>query len=213
MKVYHASSEVMKVPVIEDGFLGKGFYVSTSEVPTGRKAALIGGVLNQYKFLQEDLNVLALHQYDTMTRLSVLLHHWKFVENFKWTPELEWIYNEKYIDVSEYDYVTCDSLGDSSIRCLKEFLKGNASLLYLDRALHTLDGDARGCIKSQKALDQVIFLGSNENPDFGYPEGLLEHENSIARKMWKELIISDTSKWWNRESPRLRELMVKEVVA
>lgn len=176
--IYHGSNKVIDKPYYRGGKkendYGHGFYC-TANIELAKEWACsnkdIDGYVNKYSFDTSDLKVLDLtsKKYSILNWIAILLKHRTFdVSNEFAKQAKEYLLNNFYIDVEQYDFIIGYRADDSYFSFAKDFVNNSISIQQLSKAMVLGDLGKQVVIISQKAYDKLIFDGYEVVNEFSY---------------------------------------------
>ena len=169
MVIFHGSSKIIKNPKYgygnEKNDYGLGFYC-TRNIELAKEWACISqninGYANKYEINLEDYKILDLtdKKYHILNWLAILL---KFRTFDVYSPisieAKEYILNNFYIDVEEYDIIIGYRADDSYFSFAKDFLSNTISIQKLSKAMQLGNLGTQVVLKSLKAFEKIKFIG------------------------------------------------------
>ena len=168
MIIYHGSKDIIEKPEFGKGNerndYGLGFYC-TENVELAKEWACsnneTSGYANQYEIDLCDYKVLDLRdeKYSILNWMAILLKFRTFdVNNPISVQAKEYILENFYVDVEEYDVIIGYRADDSYFSFAKDFINNTISTQQLAEAMRLGDLGTQIVLKSKKAFDTVKFL-------------------------------------------------------
>lgn len=169
MIVYHGSKDIILKPIYGKGNIrndyGLGFYL-TENLELAKEWAcsnsITNGFANKYEIDLSRLKVLDLtdKKYSILNWLAILLKFRTFDLNNPISREAkEYIIDNFYIDVEEYDIIIGYRADDSYFTFARDFINNTISYKQLNEALYLGKLGIQIVLKSKKAFDSISFLG------------------------------------------------------
>lgn len=168
MTLYHGSENIMEAPEFGKGArnndYGKGFYC-TENIELAREWACAknkSGYVNVYEFDLTGLKVLNLNdgQYHILNWLAILADNRTYWQRGSIAEEAkEYIKTHFLLDVSPYDVIIGYRADDSYFSFAQDFVSGLISLQKLSEAMHLGKLVEQIVLKSEKAFQQLNFIG------------------------------------------------------
>lgn len=175
--LYHGSSEIVRKPLYGTGRMhndyGQGFYC-TESLELAKEWACTensNGYANEYELITDNLKILNLsdEKYNILHWLALLLDN-RIIKVT--TPimknSIEWLINNYYINVSEYDVIIGYRADDSYFAFARAFINNQISLKQLSYAMHLGKLGEQVVIKSEKAFDCIRFVDCFEADNLEY---------------------------------------------
>lgn len=169
MKVYHGSEKIIKSPVLGYGNTrndyGRGFYCTESCELSKEWACKnnTDGFANQYSLDWSDLNVLNLNskEYNILNWLALLTKNRTYWQRNSIAEDAKTFLRDNYlIDITDYDVIVGYRADDSYFSFAQDFIMGTISLQKLSRAMRLGKLGEQIVLKSQRAFEQLEYLGS-----------------------------------------------------
>ena len=169
MKLYHGSKLIVKNPTSagskSDNDYGSAFYC-TLDVASAHEWACRSksvGYVNEYELKINGLKILDLtdkDKYLVLNWVAILLHFRNLDNSFvrSFNKRLEYIENNYYIDVKEYDLVIGYRADDAYFRFPLEFVRGNITLSQLERSFKLGELSIQYVITSDKGISNLKFI-------------------------------------------------------
>lgn len=171
MKLYHGSKLRIEKPRYqgskEENDYGPAFYL-TKDIKSAHEWACRNnsvGIINQYELNIQELKILDLtdkKHFSVFNWLAILLHFrtldTSFINPFK--VRLQYIEENYYIDVSNYDLIIGFRADDAYFRFPLDFVRGNLTLEQLEQSFNLGNLGIQYVIISQKGINQLSFIGS-----------------------------------------------------
>ncbi len=167
MILYHGSAEIVEKPVWGKGKIyndyGRGFYC-TEHLEVAREWACTDdkdGYVNQYELTMKNLKILNLSEgkYTILHWLTLLVIHRKIRLT---TPlmkrSVEWLQQNFFIDVNEYDVIIGYRADDSYFSFARAFLNNEISLEQLSYAMKLGKLGEQVVIKSVRGFEALRYL-------------------------------------------------------
>ena len=168
MIIYHGSKDIIEKPEFGKGNerndYGLGFYC-TENVELAKEWACsnneTNGYANQYEIDLSDYKVLDLRDenYSILNWMALLLKFRTFDVNIPISAQAkEYILENFYVDVEEYDVIIGYRADDSYFSFAKDFINNTISVEQLAEAMRLGELGIQIVLKSKKAFDTVKFL-------------------------------------------------------
>lgn len=168
MIIYHGSNDIIEKPEFGKGNkkndYGLGFYC-TENVELAKEWACsnneTNGYANQYEIDLRDYKVLDLREkkYSILNWMALLLRFRTFDVNTPISAQAkEYILENFYIDVEEYDVIIGYRADDSYFSFAKDFINNTISVEQLARAMRLGELGIQIVLKSKKAFDTVKYI-------------------------------------------------------
>ena len=168
MTLYHGSENIIEAPEFGKGArnndYGKGFYC-TENIELAREWACAknkSGYVNVYEFDLTGLKVLNLNdgQYHILNWLAILADNRTYWQRGSIAEEAkEYIKTHFLLDVSPYDVIIGYRADDSYFSFAQDFVSGLISLQKLSEAMRLGKLGEQIVLKSEKAFEQLKFVG------------------------------------------------------
>ena len=167
MIIYHGSKDIIEKPEFGKGNqkndYGLGFYC-TENVELAKEWACsnneTNGYANQYEIDLSDYKVLDLREekYSILNWMALLLKFRTFDVNTPISAQAkEYILENFYVDVEEYDVIIGYRADDSYFSFAKDFINNTISVEQLAEAMHLGELGIQIVLKSKKAFDTVKY--------------------------------------------------------
>lgn len=178
--IYHGSKNIIEKPYYHGGKLqndyGYGFYCTESlelakEWASNNKE--INGYANKYSIDLEGLKILDLsnEKYSILNWMAILLKFRTFdLSNEMSIKAKEYLLNNFYIDVNDYDIVIGYRADDSYFSFAKDFLNNTISVQKLKKAMELGKLGKQVVIISELAFAELKFEGTEEVESLEYYE-------------------------------------------
>ena len=167
MLLYHGSDKIIRAPKIDGGRIhndyGQGFYC-TKHVELAKEWAVSDvkdGFVNSYELDDTNLNIINLNNgdYSILHWLTLLLDNRTLkTSNAIAIDGLEYLKNNYYVDISDYDVVIGYRADDSYFKFARAFLSNSISIAQLEQSMHLGELGLQYFIRSQKAFEQIRFI-------------------------------------------------------
>ncbi|MBQ3166502.1 MAG: DUF3990 domain-containing protein [Clostridia bacterium] len=168
MIIYHGSKDIIKKPEFGKGNqkndYGLGFYC-TENVELAKEWACsnneTNGYANQYEIDLSDYKVLDLREekYSILNWMALLLKFRTFDVNSPISAQAkEYILENFYVDVEEYDVIIGYRADDSYFSFAKDFINNTISVEQLAEAMRLGELGIQIVLKSKKAFDTVKYV-------------------------------------------------------
>lgn len=168
MIVYHGSKDIIEKPEFGKGNVrndyGLGFYC-TESINLAKEWACsnneTNGYANKYELDLNEYNVLDLrkNEYSILNWIAILLKFRTFDVNSPLSLQAkEYILNNFYIDVENYDIIIGYRADDSYFSFAKDFVNNAISVEQLAKAMQLGELGIQIVLKSQKAFDKIKFV-------------------------------------------------------
>lgn len=168
MIIYHGSKNIIKKPEFGKGNqkndYGLGFYC-TENVELAKEWACsnneTNGYANQYDIDLSDYKVLDLREkkYSILNWMALLLKFRTFDVNTPLSAQAkEYILENFYVDVEEYDVIIGYHADDSYFSFAKDFINNTISVEQLAEAMQLGELGIQIVLKSKKAFDTVKYI-------------------------------------------------------
>lgn len=168
MIVYHGSKSIIEKPVFgkgnEKNDYGLGFYCTESEELAKEWACSdneTNGYANKYELDLSDCNVLDLRkeEYSILNWMAVLLKFRTFdVNNPVSVQAKEYLSENFYIDVENYDIIIGYRADDSYFSFAKDFINNTISVRQLEEAMRLGELGTQIVLKSRKAFGALRYI-------------------------------------------------------
>ena len=193
--IYHGSKNIIEKPYFHGGRkendYGYGFYCTESNDLAKEWAASnneSNGFSNKYSIDIEGLRVLNLtsKRYSILNWMAILLNNRTFGLVSDISKEArEYLINNFYVDVEEYDIVIGYRADDSYFSFARDFVNNTISLRQLSRAMELGELGKQFVIVSKKAFDRLVYEGYEVSDRLVYyPKRMARDTN--ARKEYLE---------------------------
>ena len=167
MIIYHGSKDIIEKPEFGKGNqkndYGLGFYC-TENVELAKEWACsnneTNGYANQYEIDLSDYKVLDLREekYSILNWMAILLKFRTFDVNTPISAQAkEYILENFYVDVEEYDVIIGYRADDSYFSFAKDFINNTISVEQLAEAMRLGELGIQIVLKSKKAFDTVKY--------------------------------------------------------
>lgn len=178
--IYHGSKNIIEKPYYHGGKLqndyGYGFYCTESlelakEWASNNKET--NGYANKYSIDLEGLKILDLsnEKYSILNWMAILLKFRTFdLSNEMSIKAKEYLLNNFYIDVNDYDIVIGYRADDSYFSFAKDFLNNTISVQKLKKAMELGKLGKQVVIISELAFTKLKFEGTEEVESLEYYE-------------------------------------------
>lgn len=168
MIIYHGSKDIIEKPEFGKGNkkndYGLGFYC-TENVELAKEWACsnneTNGYANQYEIDLTDYRILDLREekYSILNWMTLLLKFRTFDVNTPISAQAkEYILENFYVDVGEYDVIIGYRADDSYFSFAKDFINNTISVEQLAEAMRLGELGIQIVLKSEKAFDTVKFI-------------------------------------------------------
>ena len=168
MIIYHGSKDIIEKPEFGKGNqkndYGLGFYC-TESVELAKEWACsnneTNGYANQYEIDLSDYKVLDLREekYSILNWMALLLKFRTFDVNTPISAQAkEYILENFYVDVEEYDVIIGYRADDSYFSFAKDFINNTITVEQLAKAMHLGELGIQIVLKSKKAFDTVKYI-------------------------------------------------------
>ena len=168
MIIYHGSKDIIENPEFGKGNkkndYGLGFYC-TENVELAKEWACsnneTNGYANQYEIDLSDYKVLDLREekYSILNWMALLLKFRTFDVNTPISAQAkEYILENFYVDVEEYDVIIGYRADDSYFSFAKDFINNTISVEQLAEAMRLGDLGIQIVLKSKRAFDTVKYI-------------------------------------------------------
>ena len=168
MIIYHGSKDIIEKPEFGKGNkkndYGLGFYC-TENVELAKEWACsnneTNGYANQYEIDLTDYRILDLREekYSILNWMALLLKFRTFDVNTPISAQAkEYILENFYVDVGEYDVIIGYRADDSYFSFAKDFINNTISVEQLAEAMCLGELGIQIVLKSEKAFDTVKFI-------------------------------------------------------
>lgn len=168
MIIYHGSKDIIEKPEFGKGNkkndYGLGFYC-TENVELAKEWACsnneTNGYANQYEIDLNEYKILDLREekYSILNWMAILLKFRTFDVNTPISAQAkEYILENFYVDVEEYDVIIGYRADDSYFSFAKDFINNTISVEQLAEAMHLGELGIQIVLKSEKAFDTVKFI-------------------------------------------------------
>ena len=169
MKVYHGSKNIVNKPFVKgsNSFndYGPAFY-ATRDIESAHEWACKNGsvgYVNSYEFNTRGLKVLDLtdrKKYSVLNWLAILMHYRNLDKNFiqNFHSRLEYLEDNYYIDVTQYDFVVGYRADDAYFRFPLDFVRGNITLEQLEQSFELGKLGVQYVLISDRAINRLTYL-------------------------------------------------------
>ncbi len=168
MIVYHGSKDIIEKPEFGKGNVrndyGLGFYC-TENIELAKEWACsnneTNGYANKYELDLNEYSVLDLrkNEYSILNWIAILLKFRTFDVNSPISLQAkDYILNNFYIDVENYDIIVGYRADDSYFSFAKDFVNNAISVEQLAKAMQLGELGIQIVLKSQKAFDKIKFV-------------------------------------------------------
>ena len=168
MIIYHGSKDIIEKPEFGKGNkkndYGLGFYC-TENVELAKEWACsnneTNGYANQYEIDLTDYRILDLREekYSILNWMALLLKFRTFDVNTPISAQAkEYILENFYVDVGEYDVIIGYRADDSYFSFAKDFINNTISVEQLAEAMRLGELGIQIVLKSEKAFDTIKFI-------------------------------------------------------
>ncbi len=168
MIVYHGSKDIIEKPEFGKGNVrndyGLGFYCAEN-IELAKEWACsnneTNGYANKYELDLNEYNVLDLrkNEYSILNWIAILLKFRTFDVNSPISLRAkDYILNNFYIDVENYDIIVGYRADDSYFSFAKDFVNNAISVEQLAKAMQLGELGIQIVLKSQKAFDKIKFV-------------------------------------------------------
>lgn len=167
--LYHGSENIIEHPMYGKGArnndYGKGFYC-TEQLELAKEWACAkgtNGFANKYELNTKNLNILNLNQkpYHILNWLAVLADNRTYWQNSSISEDAKQYIKMHFLpDITPYDIIIGYRADDSYFSFAQDFVSGTISLQKLKEAMYLGNLGEQIVLKSQKAFEQIIYLGS-----------------------------------------------------
>lgn len=165
MKLYHGSKVIVNQPIVKgsnkSNDYGPAFYM-TKDFDSACEWACRNntiGYVNEYRLNISGLSILDLREYSVLHWLAILLHFRTlddgFIKAFK--TRLEYLENNYYINVDDYDVVIGYRADDAYFRFPLDFVRGNITIEQLDVSFKLGNLGIQYVLMSGKAINKLQF--------------------------------------------------------
>lgn len=168
IKIFHGSENIIDNPIYGKGKTtndyGKGLYCTESIELAKEWACSNGndGYANAYELNLDGLKILRLNEspYNVLNWLAVLAAHRTYWERGSISESAkQYLYDNFYVNVSEYDVIIGYRADDSYFTFAKNFVANGISLRQLQEAMRLGKLGEQIAVKSQIAFERIHFLG------------------------------------------------------
>lgn len=191
MIIYHGSKNIIEKPIFKKGNIyndyGLGFYC-TESLELAKEWACTdfeaSCYANKYEIDESKYKVLDLTKYSILNWMAILLKFRSFSINTVVGREAkEFLINNYYIDVDNYDIIIGYRADDSYFSFAKDFINNVISIKQLEEAMYLGELGIQIVLKSKDAFDNIKYLGFDTvNPVEYYDKRMKRDE--IARKYY-----------------------------
>lgn len=168
VKIYHGSENIIETPEYGKGArhndYGKGFYC-TKNVELAKEWACAkqkNGYANIYDMDMSGLKILNLNssEYNILNWLAILADNRTYWQNGSIAEQAKNYIKENFLpDISRFDVIIGYRADDSYFSFAQDFVSGAISLQKLAEAMRLGKLGEQIVLKSQKAFDQIKFMG------------------------------------------------------
>lgn len=192
MILYHGSQRIIETPLYgfgsKENDYGLGFYCTESNELAKEWACptVQSGFSNKYGLDMSGLNVLYLNSegYHILNWIAILLQNRIFSKRSLIARQANnYIIQEFFPDISGYDVIVGYRADDSYFSYAKDFLNNTISVGQLSQAMKLGELGEQIVLKSEKAFEQIRFLGYEIADGSVYNPRRTERENR-ARKAY-----------------------------
>lgn len=166
--LYHGSENIIEKPEFDKGArnndYGKGFYC-TENIELAKEWACAkqnNGYANIYEFDLAGLEVLNLNspEYNILNWLAILADNRTYWQNGSIAEQAKKYIKDNFLpDISGYDVIIGYRADDSYFSFAQDFVAGVISLQKLSEAMRLGKLGEQIVLKSQKAFEQIKFIG------------------------------------------------------
>ncbi len=191
MIIYHGSKNIIEKPIFKKGNIyndyGLGFYC-TESLELAKEWACTdfeaNCYANKYEIDESKYKVLYLTKYSILNWMAILLKFRSFSINTVVGGEAkEFLINNYYIDVDNYDIIIGYRADDSYFSFAKDFINNVISIKQLEEAMYLGELGIQIVLKSKDAFDNIKYLGFDTvNPVEYYDKRMKRDET--ARKYY-----------------------------
>lgn len=191
MIIYHGSKNIIEKPIFKKGNIyndyGLGFYC-TESLELAKEWACTdfeaSCYANKYEIDESKYKVLDLTKYSILNWMAILLKFRSFAINTVVGREAkEFLINNYYIDVDNYDIIIGYRADDSYFSFAKDFINNVISIKQLEEAMYLGELGIQIVLKSKDAFDNIKYLGFDTvNPVEYYDKRMKRDET--ARKYY-----------------------------
>ena len=185
LTIYHGSTELIEKPEFGKGKpyndYGLGFYC-TESIDLAKEWACVNnetnGYSNKYIISLNDLNVLDLTKgaYTILNWIAILIKFRNFDTNTPLSQEAkEYLIDNFYVDVSNYDVVIGYRADDSYFSFAKDFINNTISVKQLSKAMELGQLGKQVVIISEKAFEALEFI------DYEHADYKIFYTKRVAR--------------------------------
>lgn len=184
IEIFHGSEEKIQKPQFGAGKntndYGRGFYC-TQNIELAKEWACSNsydGYANRYELDLKGLRVLKLNDpsYSVLNWLAILADNRTYWERSSISENAKrYLHDHFLIDISQYDVIVGYRADDSYFTFAKNFVANGISLRQLQEAMKLGKLGEQIVLKSQKAFEQISFLGAEQ------AQAALYYERKIAR--------------------------------
>lgn len=195
MILLHGSEKIVERPSLAGGKAfndyGCGFYC-TREEETAREWACkndTNGFVNRYEWREDNMRVLHLDdpEHTVLEWMAILLQNRIFrVSSAIARQTREYIVDRFSIDTGEYDAIVGYRADDSYFLFAQDFLDNAISLQDLGKALKLGELGVQTVLVSERAFEQLTFLGAEPVDRSEYYHRFAERDNR-ARRTYREM--------------------------
>ena len=185
MILYHGSPKTIETPLYgygsKENDYGLGFYCTQSNDLAKEWACptVQSGFSNKYELDMDGLRVLHLNSdgYHILNWIAILLQNRIFAKRSPVARQANnYILNEFLPDISGYDVVIGYRADDSYFSYAKDFLNNTISVNQLSQAMKLGELGEQVVLKSEKAFEQIHFLG------YEIADGSIYNSRRMARE-------------------------------
>lgn len=191
MIIYHGSKNIIEKPIFGKGNIyndyGLGFYC-TENLELAKEWACtdyeVSCYANKYEIDESKYKILDLTKYSILNWMAILLKFRSFSINSLVAREAkEFLINNYYIDVDNYDIIIGYRADDSYFSFAKDFINNVISIKQLEEAMYLGELGIQIVLKSKDAFDNIKYLGCDTvNPVEYYDKRMKRDET--ARKYY-----------------------------
>ena len=197
LTLYHGSERVVPSPSLSEGRIhndfGRGFYCTCDRERAMEWACSGGrnGFLNEYRLQADGLRILDLTDdtHDTWDWISLCVSNKIFDKSPESIAEesIGCILSEHPMDISEKDVIIGHRADCSYHSMLQAFLDNSMTLVTLERMLVSDDSETQIVLVSEKAFDNLSFMGFEPVDRKTYHGRWRGHDLEVRRSMVGEL--------------------------
>lgn len=216
MIIYHGSKNIIEKPIFGKGNIyndyGLGFYC-TESLELAKEWACTdyeaSCYANKYEIDESKYKMLDLTKYSILNWMAILLKFRFFSINSLVGKEAkEFLINNYYIDVDNYDIIIGHRADDSYFSFAKDFINNVISIKQLEEAMYLGELGIQIVLKSKDAFDNIKYLGCDTVNPVEYYDKRMKRDIA-ARKYY-----SDNTKHYSNNTKKIdsNDLFIMDII-